>query len=554
MPPKSKSTTTEEKTLKNDNAKKKASRACIPCRKRKVKCDGLFPCERCLKADTTCVYDKPQQKKDSALRQHIDINEARLDRIEQFLKHFSIMLDTANDEVVDAPLLANRDQMRFEDIIGPDQKLCIQPSGKGLYTTKSQQTQHLQYLESQHRQPVLFHLISIYFQYIDPIIPILDRPTFFHLLQNNLISDLLLNAIYCVSARWDAANQHVSITKYYLAPTTDQPRGWIYYQNAVKLLDKESEPNIATMQAVFLLLKYSEHVRRPGFIWRTMYYHQILIQMCTDLGLQPSSTITIENNVQQPRSTSTVDAEIRRRIFWAVYCYDVMLRYGTAVMRYNSNLIICKIVYKLSAESGTLPHFNISEIDEKDLPTILYNDTIESFMEHQKILQFVMNIRILQNQANILHYLHNKFNRISPFAPIYNHILTQETLESQLRTTLNLIISTIPPPTRQNMRYTTCFLYFICNFTMILLYQHLDLNRCQEPALHIRQLTELVLECNAFEDMYCSIRGIQQIIHYLSASNTIFMKLNMKEELQQTLQLTKQLASVSPLTEVILNR
>lgn len=38
-------------------AKRKVS--CLPCRVKKVKCDGEKPCQRCVSRDTNCVYQKP---------------------------------------------------------------------------------------------------------------------------------------------------------------------------------------------------------------------------------------------------------------------------------------------------------------------------------------------------------------------------------------------------------------------------------------------------------------------------------------------------------------
>lgn len=39
-------------------AKKKVS--CLPCRLKKVKCDGEYPCQRCQSKDHNCVYQKPK--------------------------------------------------------------------------------------------------------------------------------------------------------------------------------------------------------------------------------------------------------------------------------------------------------------------------------------------------------------------------------------------------------------------------------------------------------------------------------------------------------------
>jgi hypothetical protein len=158
-------------------------------------------------------------------------------------------------------------------------------------------------------EPIRENLLSIYFQFVDPVIPILHKASFLQQLRSRQrISSLLLNAIYCVSSRWDLV----------VTSVMEEPRGWVYYQNAVNLLDQEQEPKLSTIQALFLLLKYNEHVRRPGFIWRTRYYFQIIVRMSKDLGLSRDIVCTTSNMF--------IEIEKRKRTFWAVYCYDVMMR------------------------------------------------------------------------------------------------------------------------------------------------------------------------------------------------------------------------------------
>jgi hypothetical protein len=164
-------------------------------------------------------------------------------------------------------------------------------------------------------EPIRENLLNIYFQFVDPVIPILHKASFLQQLRNRQdISHLLLNAIYCVSSRWDLAVRSIG----------EEPRGWAYYQNAVNLLDKQHEPKLSTVQALFLLLKYNEHVRRTGFIWRTRYYFQMIVRMCKDLGLPRDIICTTTNMI--------VEVEKRKRTFWAVYCYDVMMGYVFTVV------------------------------------------------------------------------------------------------------------------------------------------------------------------------------------------------------------------------------
>lgn len=173
----------------------------------------------------------------------------------------------------------------------------------------------------------------------------------------------------------------------------------------------------------------------------------------------------------------------------------------------------------------------------------------------------------MRNQSDIVDFLHRKYND--------RQGKSFDQLTSELKITINLITSTTKFPQKETMCYTTCFLYLASCFATILLHRPFALfhqqqqqqqqdnvspitrshqSHCTEAAIRIKLITELILECNAFEDMYCSIRGIQQIIHYLSAAITIFKEGHFEQDLQMTMRLTQTLASISPATEVVGNR
>lgn len=181
--------------------------------------------------------------------------------------------------------------------------------------------------------------------------------------------------------------------------------------------------------------------------------------------------------------------------------------------------------------------------------------------EHEKIMHFILLTKIMRNQSDIVDFLYRKHNRPTS----NNTVKSFDQLTNELKATIGLITSTTKFPRKENMCYTICFLYLASCFATILLHRPFALfqqqavspttrshqSHCTEAATRIKLITELILDCDAFEDMYCSIRGIQQIIHYLSAAITIFKEGNFEQELHNTLKLTQTLASISPATEVI---
>lgn len=160
----------------------------------------------------------------------------------------------------------------------------------------------------------------------------------------------------------------------------------------------------------------------------------------------------------------------------------------------------------------------------------------------------------MRNQSDIIQYLHTKYHKKMTFHWDQDKQFIK--LSNELRTTISLITSTTKFPQKETMCYTICFLYLASCFATILLYRRSVEQKkfCLEAALNIKSITELILECDAFEDMYCSMRGIQQIVHFLSAAITVFKDQEAAIQYESTLQLAQKLASISPATEVIGNK
>ncbi|KAI8640832.1 hypothetical protein BD408DRAFT_347229 [Parasitella parasitica] len=239
--------------------------------------------------------------------------------------------------------------------------------------------------------------------------------------------------------------------------------------------------------------------------------------MSKDLGLSRNINATADQ---------MIDMEKRKRTFWAVYCYDVMM----------------------SVENGSSPSF--SHVDcSVDIPHVLQDEAEES----DKIIHFILLTKIMRNQSDIIEFLHIKYHK--KMAIHWDQDTQFHKLSNELETTISLITSTAKFPQKESMCYTVCFLYLASCFTTILLYRHVADQRehCLEAALNIKIITELILECNAFEDMYCSMRGIQQIVHFLSAAVTVFKEQEATMAYNSTLELAQKLASISPATEVIGN-
>lgn len=163
-----------------------------------------------------------------------------------------------------------------------------------------------------------FDLIQCYFEYIHPSMPFIFKSKF----TESQPSTLLLNAIYAVSSRFTSPTQP-SLSplhpQHQQQPKSIDPPGWTYYKMALSLIDVYIDvPRLSTIQAILLLVKYHEHIHRPGFFWRTKFLLQLAVNMSNDLGLS--------SKLPQETTSCSYELEYRKRTFWAVYTYEVLMR------------------------------------------------------------------------------------------------------------------------------------------------------------------------------------------------------------------------------------
>ncbi|KAL2135262.1 hypothetical protein VTI74DRAFT_9142 [Chaetomium olivicolor] len=68
--------------------RRRVTRACDECRRKKIKCDGKQPCTHCSVYSYECTYDKPSNRRRNPAPQYIEALEARLQRAETLLRKF----------------------------------------------------------------------------------------------------------------------------------------------------------------------------------------------------------------------------------------------------------------------------------------------------------------------------------------------------------------------------------------------------------------------------------------------------------------------------------
>lgn len=76
--------------------RRRVTRACDECRRKKIKCDGKQPCTHCSVYSYECTYDKPSNRRRNPAPQYIEALENRLQRAEALLRKFMPDVDLAD--------------------------------------------------------------------------------------------------------------------------------------------------------------------------------------------------------------------------------------------------------------------------------------------------------------------------------------------------------------------------------------------------------------------------------------------------------------------------
>ncbi|USW47686.1 hypothetical protein Slin15195_G010050 [Septoria linicola] len=85
----------------NLQKRRRVTRACDECRKKKIKCDGKQPCTHCTVYSYECTYDQPSNRRRNPAPQYVENLEHRVHRAETLL-HILIPNLDLNDPGIDA--------------------------------------------------------------------------------------------------------------------------------------------------------------------------------------------------------------------------------------------------------------------------------------------------------------------------------------------------------------------------------------------------------------------------------------------------------------------
>ncbi|KAI1462687.1 hypothetical protein F4805DRAFT_5753 [Annulohypoxylon moriforme] len=287
---------------------------CKSCRKRKIKCNRLRPsCEACQVFQCPCVYDAVPKKRGpktdvlEALLKRVDGLEAQLkDRrqsdaspttgqpphisIEETLSNLgSAVAEQASEPKSKRPAL---DNVRTTEIAA--ESAIYSPTFSNEPPTPSIQIDALldTYFSRFHAKP--YH--------------ILDESSVRQRLQLNQLPTYLIHAIYAVAARY-----------------TSYPTG---YQSAVKLSEEYAlqsrneidtdEPSIDALQTLLLLVTAFTAAGKGK---------KAYMLLTTAIGM--AMALELHREVDLQTRITTVEREVRRRLFWTCYLLDRFMACGS---------------------------------------------------------------------------------------------------------------------------------------------------------------------------------------------------------------------------------
>ncbi|KAJ7122397.1 fungal-specific transcription factor domain-containing protein [Mycena epipterygia] len=349
--------------------KKRAQRACDMCRRKKRRCDGGEICDHCARHSFACTYGA-QIRSDrcdmsTETRSYVEALEAQVKTLEARVKTLEALLEKQKTEKnpglplirsviqqLNSPLPAHSDDSTFAEIDESFLALSVnnfsvsqgfQGKSSGAMLVKAAvdlrggaKNIANVYEAPGHVQPategpplpsylfpddeLLMSLISLYFQNVDPFLPLLHRHTFesgvrqkFHLTHAGFGKTVLL---VCALGTQYSTDSQPTCTPGNLSP---RPPGWRWFEH-VDLFGHmaHTHPTIYDLQSYCLAAAFV-NCACPRVAWTLV---GLGIRLAQDIGA----------HCFKPRSTATsLEQELEKRASWVLWLFDAQI--GTALGR-----------------------------------------------------------------------------------------------------------------------------------------------------------------------------------------------------------------------------
>ncbi|SZF05725.1 unnamed protein product [Blumeria hordei] len=96
-------TTQSSNTSTSPPKRRRISRACDVCRKRKVKCDGKHPCTHCITNNLVCTYNRPSNRQKRLSIKEFEVMKRRLREVETLIDSYTRRRDGDDNSPSNTP-------------------------------------------------------------------------------------------------------------------------------------------------------------------------------------------------------------------------------------------------------------------------------------------------------------------------------------------------------------------------------------------------------------------------------------------------------------------
>ncbi|CAL5867167.1 uncharacterized protein PFLUO_LOCUS1379 [Penicillium psychrofluorescens] len=335
--------------------RKYTSRACEECRRRRAKCDGTRPsCTRCLDRGVRCQYSTAEDGRQPAPKSYVVMLRNRIEMLERVLDSHGIDPDASvaqmmaemdvPDQLVDPNGCSKLDELcvTFDGALTLDESLNYDQDGEVRYFGPT--SGRLLFLSDPEKEDVeqtdasggacsesigcrhflniepgidsipnelQSHLLDLYFEWEQPWYPVINEKLFRESLAygGRYCSSLLLNCVLALGSRY---SDRLEVRT---DPNDSNTAGKAFIEKAERLIPHDLKwPSITTIQSLTIMNMVYVAMGSDAAGW----LHQgMAIRLALDMGFNMDPAV-LAGTVSLP----PIEIELRRQIYWALYCHD----------------------------------------------------------------------------------------------------------------------------------------------------------------------------------------------------------------------------------------
>ncbi|PLB53444.1 hypothetical protein P170DRAFT_376303 [Aspergillus steynii IBT 23096] len=331
--------------------------ACLECRTRKAKCSKTQPCGSCTRHNRKCVYASKVHRT-PLTREHLTAVENRLHLLEAALGGLfpdgemqeisrellleespgDRMSSNADNEWISADNTLSYDPLVFDDLPNPTQFMApeFDSSPVDADNWSAPQADTIAAPEEEAK------FVDIYFAHYNTVYPMLHEETF-----------RLVQGGQSAPPHWPVLANMVLALGAWLSVDVREELDLTYFARAEQHFQKISMGNRGNLILVQGLVLLSEFAQKQGSPEKSGRYVGSAVHISIGLNLHVET---------QDSKTSELDREIRRRVWWSVYCAESCSAkiYGRPLLLPEDTLITVRPVSNihentLTSSSTTFP-------------------------------------------------------------------------------------------------------------------------------------------------------------------------------------------------------